>query len=163
MNDDTNPYEKIVEDMRNESYEGEAGFIIRSVSLIIDITLLSLIAGLMGASTSPEEGNIGFSLDGLGIVIFVIYYLVLEWSPLQGTVGKLLLGLKTCDEFGARLSLGKSLLRCISRGVTFFTLLLGFFTILFRDDNRALHDFMSSTYVLVKSIHSLPYCCAMAP
>lgn len=151
MNDEVNPYDKIVEDMRNQETEGDASFLARIFSLIIDLTILTFVTSLLGSTSGASEGSIGFSLDTTGVLVFILYYLLLEWSPLKGTIGKFLLGIKVCDEYGARLSFSKSLLRCISRGVTFFTFFLGYLTILFRDDNRALHDFMSSTYVLNKN------------
>lgn len=149
MND--NPYDKIVEDMRNQKTEGDAGFFSRISSLIIDLVILSVILSLFGTGMGPDEGYIGISLDNTGLFIFLLYFLILDWSPLRGTIGKYLFGLKVCDEFGARLSFGKSLLRCLARGVTLLTLFFGYLTILFRQDKRALHDLMSSTYVLEKT------------
>jgi uncharacterized RDD family membrane protein YckC len=82
---------------------------------------------------------------------FVLYCLLFEWPPLEGSVGKLVVGIKVGEEYGARISFGNSLLKCIARGVTLATLFLGYFTTPYRNDNRALHDLMSSTYALKRN------------
>lgn len=140
-------YDQIVEDMRSSDKREPAGFGLRFLSLFLDIAIVGFITDLLGSSIYPSNG-IGFNIDGTGFIVLAIYYLIFDWSPLRGTPPKYFLGLSVTDEYGARLSFSKSALRFISRAVTFFTLFIGFFIVLFRDDSRALHDIMSSTYVL---------------
>ncbi len=140
--------EDIENEVRSEGGFKQAGAFSRLTALIIDLVILYFVFKLYGATMLPDDGSIGFSLDATGILIAMIYYTSLEWSPLKGTIGKKLLRLRVVDQYGARLSFGKVMLRNISRLVTLFTLLIGFVIVFFRQDARTLHDIMSSTYVL---------------
>ena len=132
--------------MRNEQKHDDAGFFIRIFALLIDLLILSLLLSLFGTSLNNEPGNIGISLDASGSIIVALYYFITDWL-LKGSIGKKALRLAVFDEYGDRLSPSRSLLRILSRLLTFLTLFLGYLTIVFREDKRALHDIMSNTYV----------------
>ncbi|WP_434952228.1 RDD family protein [Shewanella sp. HL-SH4] len=148
-----NECDKIAEDLRNRvSYEN-VGFFKRILALIIDFFLLNMAWYLFGCWAKTYDSNemtTSYVLSDAGLLMLGLYYLVIEATPLQGTLGKFVLGIKVCDEFNNRITIRQNMLRNLGRIFTFFTMLLGYITVPFRKDKRALHDLVSDTYVLKK-------------
>jgi uncharacterized RDD family membrane protein YckC len=129
-----------------------ASFFHRIAALAIDLIILNIVLLLLGTSMAPRHDKsivIGFELDNKGVPVVVLYYLLSDWL-IRGTPGKRILGLRVKDNMGNKLSFGGAVLRSLARVITLVTFGLGFMTILFRRDKRALHDIMSSSCVLRK-------------
>ncbi len=82
------------------------------------------------------------------IFLFIVVSSVLEATPLQGSFGKILFGMKVASSKGKRLNIFHSLFR----GVVYFLNLIGFkITVwinFFLNDGRLLHDRVSGTIVI---------------
>ena len=85
------------------------------------------------------------------LVIIWLYYALLESSPLQASVGKILMGIKVVDRRGRRLSFWQATERIVSKLVTNVTFYFGFFVAAWDKKKRTLHDRISHSAVILKS------------
>lgn len=140
------------------------GFLRRWAALFIDSLLLGfafyvvffilvLVAGLGMGAFEPGASDTGATL--LVVVAYLVYPLMslayfvgMERSSLQATVGKLALGIKVVDEQGRRLGAGRALGRWFATLLSYLTLYIGFLMALFTDRKRTLHDMVSGTQVV---------------
>jgi uncharacterized RDD family membrane protein YckC len=76
------------------------------------------------------------------------YYIFLECSSWQATIGKRLLGLRVTDEHMRRISPGRSVLRYFGRNISTIPWLMGFLAPLITARKQALHDVIAGTFVL---------------
>ncbi len=88
----------------------------------------------------------------LSFIIWMLYSILLEASPLQGTVGKFVCRIKVVDCAGTRLTLARSIGRNTSKLVSYLPLGLGFLWAALSKQNQAWHDKMAKTYVVVREI-----------
>jgi uncharacterized RDD family membrane protein YckC/predicted RNA-binding Zn-ribbon protein involved in translation (DUF1610 family) len=159
------------EDLEDEADHGHqntgrnlvhAGFWLRVVAIIIDwflITVLTVIVvaimilvGILPGDQPP--GNAGQDEENAIILILVVlmwtYMTVMESSPLQGTLGKLALGLIVTDEFGQRISFGRAAGRNAARFLSDSTCSIGYIIAGFTERKQALHDLIAGCLVIKK-------------
>lgn len=151
-----------------------AGFWLRFVAYIIDYIILYVInliiiapvLGMvgMGAASmdfqSMTEGDIITMVTSIlmavvagSIVLMVVnllYYTLMEASKFQGTVGKIVLGLKVTDKDGGKVSFVTALLRNLGKIVSGAILLIGYIMAGFTEKKQALHDMFVGTLVVKK-------------
>lgn len=87
-------------------------------------------------------------IRNISFVVYLFYCVFLEYSPLQGTPGKRLMGLKVVDYHGGRLSLNQALSRNFSKSLSALPLSLGFLWTLWSPKKQAWHDSLAKTYVV---------------
>ena len=148
-----------------DSYYG--GFWIRLVAYFIDqavlgVVLVPVFMIFVLPSIITVIHNGGFEQDTpppefiLAIVSFslavfsshLLYEIVLTSSSWQGTIGKKLLRLKVTDDFGNRISIGRSTGRFFAKILSGLASNIGFIMIAFMDRKRGLHDVIAKTQVL---------------
>lgn len=151
-----------------------ASFGRRFVALIIDSILIGtaqmiIIAPLLGMlgvgvaanADSLENMNdaqtlgLASAMAGAGALVQVIslvvsgaYYVLMESSERQATVGKLAMGLKVTDLNGQRITRMAAFIRFIGRFVSTIIMLIGFIMAAFTEKKQALHDIIANTLVL---------------
>ena len=89
----------------------------------------------------------------LYIIIFVtaaLYYVLLTSSKYQGTVGKMIVGVKVVDPEGNRIGKGRALGRFFSYYLSGMFFSIGYIIAGFTPKKQALHDYIASTYVVKK-------------
>lgn len=136
-----------------------AGFWRRFAALLIDGIVIGVLFGLIA---TPIE-HILPSLDpvlahvlqsGLGIVILYlgigIYFILMESSRLQGTLGKRLVGIRVTDMKGDRITLLRATGRTLAKVLNAGTFYVGFLIAAFTEQKQGLHDVLASTLVLVE-------------
>jgi len=74
----------------------------------------------------------------------------MEASPLQGTLGKMMMGLKVADMQGNRISFLKALTRHLAKFLSFITFGIGYIMAAFTEHKQALHDKLAECTVLKK-------------
>jgi uncharacterized RDD family membrane protein YckC len=84
------------------------------------------------------------------IVLSIIYYAVMESSKYQGTLGKLMLGLKVTDEEGNRIGFWTAFGRLLSKTFLSGILFIGYIMVAFTKKKQGLHDLIVSTVVIKK-------------
>lgn len=96
-------------------------------------------------------GNFHFTFlshRALKLLVVMLYYAAMESSKFQGTIGKLVLGIKVTDVNGERITFSKALLRNLSKIISGAILMIGYLMILFDSKKQGLHDKIADTYVV---------------
>lgn len=91
-----------------------------------------------------------FFLSGL------LYFVLLESSKTQATIGKKIMKIVVVDANGERLSILKSFVRNISKILSFAILFIGYLMVVFDKKKQALHDKIAKTYLLKLNYDLLP-------
>ena len=86
-----------------------------------------------------------YSLAKLSLII--PYFVFLESSRWQATIGKKVLKIKVGDHDGKRISAGKAFLRLFGKWISGQILAIGYLMAFLTERNRALHDFLAKTLV----------------
>lgn len=86
----------------------------------------------------------------LGIIFGWIYFAVMESSSVQGTLGKMALGIKVTDLEGNQVGFGKATGRFFGTIISALILLIGFIMVAFTQKKQGLHDMMAGCLVVNK-------------
>jgi uncharacterized RDD family membrane protein YckC len=92
-------------------------------------------------------------LGALAISTFIAswpYYTLLESSPTQATIGKMIMRLKVTDLDGRRIRWGRASARYLGRWISGLPYCAGYLFPLFTARKQTLHDLMSRCLVLKK-------------
>ena len=84
------------------------------------------------------------------LILAVLYGAILEASKLQGTLGKLILGIKVTKTDGSRLSFINALGRSVIKLGSVLFLGIGCLIAAFTEKHQALHDFPANSIVVLK-------------
>lgn len=143
-----------------------AGFWRRFLAYLLDVLpIVLIVAGVfylfLGFDVTLQtywedrtlENRVRFLVErnrirDLSFLLWVFYSMVLEASPLEGTIGKLICGIKVVDEAGRRLGPGQSVRRNFAKLASYVPLGLGFLWAAFSKTKRAWHDTAAKTYVI---------------
>ncbi|MBL6447528.1 RDD family protein [Fulvivirga sp. 29W222] len=152
-----------------------AGFWLRFVAYIIDAIILSIgywiiispLLGLLGLGTfnSFSSGNMSeeemmgvasiFSgsivlIQIVSIILYWLYFALMESSNKQATVGKMALGLVVTDMHGNKISFGQATGRYFGKIISGLILAIGYIMAGFTEKKQALHDMLAGTLVVKK-------------
>lgn len=130
-----------------------AGFLPRLAAVIVDGVILGVVnfalRGVFGdVGADPTVGVTAGPASGLGAVISLAYFTVMEGGPWQATVGKRVLGLRVTDTNGEPIGYGKAFVRNIAKIVSGVILLIGYIMAAFTARKQALHDMIAGTLVV---------------
>jgi uncharacterized RDD family membrane protein YckC len=131
-----------------------AGLDVRLLAVIIDYFIIfaiyCVIALIIVLFLEERELKIKVSLAGLAIIPIVklVYSIVMEGSARQGTWGKVLMGLRICDEQGNAISFARALARNLGKIISSGTLGLGYLMGFFNKKQQCLHDLIAGTLVV---------------
>ncbi|GAB2984414.1 hypothetical protein GCM10027049_22750 [Mucilaginibacter puniceus] len=81
-------------------------------------------------------------------LVNLVYHIIMESSPKQGTYGKQLLGLKVCDLQGEPLTTSHAAGRNLAKILSNLTLYLGYLYSFFNEKKQCLHDVVAGTLVV---------------
>ena len=136
-----------------------AGFWIRFVAYIIDYIVLgvvdtvlsfAIIGSSMGMVMSDDYAGLGGMLAVYYLIVVVInlaYFVLLESSSRQASLGKMAVGIKVGDELGQRISGLNALGRSLSKLLSALILGIGYIMAAFDVRKQALHDKIANTVV----------------
>lgn len=133
-----------------------AGFWIRAAAVFIDGLIVSAIIGvlaglgfiLMYSNTNPESVVMLIILIyGVAIIGSVLYYVLMESSAKQGTLGKLAMGIKVGKQGGERITALNAFGRLLGRSLSGMILYIGYIMVAFDPKKQSLHDKLANTYV----------------
>lgn len=140
----------------------KVGFTERLVAYIVDIVPIAILVFLIlyvGFGLNPFDktneptGLFGDFLSGkalfryLGFGTWVVYSLLMDASKYQGTHGKVIQGLKVVNAKGERISFSESVIRNLSKIISYLPLFLGFIWPAIDNRKRTWHDMISGTKV----------------
>jgi uncharacterized RDD family membrane protein YckC len=133
-----------------------AGFWKRVAALIID-TIITTIGGfaigvvfgfIWGAAGMYDEKTFGQQGMLLGLIIYWLYFALMESSSNQATLGKRALGIKVTDLNGDRISFGKATGRHFGKFLSSIILCIGYIMVAFTQKKQGLHDIMAGCLVV---------------
>ncbi len=124
-----------------------------TVILTLSITASVLFAGSPAGTMKAGIVRLVASLDGTVVlfgwlVLWPLYFALLESSPWQATLGKRVFGLIVTDRDGARISFGRALGRHVAAVANYLSLMVGWLLVAIPGDKRGLHDQIAGTRVL---------------
>ena len=139
-----------------------AGFWKRFGAILIDTIIIIPISFIIGfaigfalivAGMDPEslaEPSIQFIFNIIGVIIAWIYYALMECSRMQGTIGKMALGIKVTDLEGNQISFAKATGRHFGKIISSVILGVGYIMVAFTERKQGLHDMMAGCLVVNK-------------
>lgn len=145
-------------------------YLIDGVAITVVFYILILIMGLFGFAViggvgalsdlesggSPSESAIialviaYFGMIFLLIIMYYLYFAIMESSKYQATLGKLAVGTIVTDMDGERISFGKALGRNLGKIISGMTCYVGYLMPLWTDKQQTLHDIMANCLVVEK-------------
>ncbi len=130
------------------SIGGPAGFWLRLVAAIIDgMIAQSFLIVLSAGLAFTLKGDIPSWIPFLLWIVTALYFIGMEASAKQATIGKMIAGVRVTDANGARISFLRSLGRYGMKVVSAMFPPI-FLMIAFTDRKRALHDMVAGTLVI---------------
>lgn len=101
---------------------------------------------MMAQMTSMLVQALEFSVIAT-VLIAAVYFIGMECSSWQATLGKRLAGIKVTDRRGARIGPARAAARFAAGALSWLTLNLGHALAAWTPEKRALHDYVAGTYV----------------
>lgn len=142
-----------------------AGFWIRFAASLIDgiiigipICIIAFILGIFSMATATDVNTDVYEQSQIILIIFlyvgafmisVLYYAGMHASKWQGTLGKMIVGIKVTDLNGRRISFGRALGRWFAM-ILSGILYIGYIMAAFTQKKQSLHDMIAGTVVVYK-------------
>lgn len=128
-----------------------AAYFIDGIVINIAMTIVGYALGV-GYLNSIADAAAGRSAAYtiIDIVVFWLYFALLESSSLQATLGKMALGIIVTDLDGRRISFARATVRQLSKILSTLTLFIGWLMAGFTIKKQALHDMIAGTLVVNK-------------
>ncbi len=133
------------------SFNRYSGFMRRFLATTIDWIIIGILYSILSIPLhfSLFDGDAIQTYPIIGIGLFtLLYYVFLESSAWQGTIGKMALNMKVVDENFARISPVKALVRYVASWLSRVILCLGYLWVIFDSKKQSWHDKIAGTYVI---------------
>jgi len=155
QNKDTSPQVLLMTEQHLRGHH--AGFASRFIAFVFDcvvsigVFMLTLAAASFAASVLTGS-SIHWSRANTWVVVaffaWEFFYFALAWTGGGKTPGMWLVGVQVVGQDGSRAGTKRGLVRTLAFPLSFILLGLGFVSILFEHDRRALHDLIADTAVI---------------
>jgi uncharacterized RDD family membrane protein YckC len=126
-----------------------AGFWIRVGALIIDTVIVQVVnvalAFIIVGGYDFVTPNV--SVQIFSVVLGIIYYIAMESSSRQATLGKMAVGIKVGKSNGERISFLNATGRYFAKFLSALILGIGYIMVGFDSKKQGLHDKLANTYV----------------
>lgn len=109
---------------------------------------VSTIAYTTGFTGVPHWHLHGGGGTIAGVVVTLCYYVLLESSRWQATLGKRICGMRVTDLHGGRINIGRALGRFLGKYVSAFLFGIGYLMVGWTRHKQGLHDKMAGTLVM---------------
>ncbi len=136
-----------------------AGFWIRVAAYLLDmvfyyiaIFVFGLIVGVSAFASGDVNTAAGLVVLYYLVIVFgfLLYKTLMESSSKQGTLGKMIVGIKVTKLDGDKISFGRSIGRYFSMILSGVILYIGFMMAGWTEKKQALHDMIAGTNVVYK-------------
>lgn len=125
-----------------------AGFWIRFAAFVLDAILLTIV---YSAALFLFMGGIGTEPSLLPVLVLsvlgILYFVGMESSSRQGTIGKSLIGIKVGNANGGQISFLNALGRYFAKILSGAILYIGYMMAGWDSKKQALHDKLANTFV----------------
>jgi uncharacterized RDD family membrane protein YckC len=130
-------------------YPRYAGFWKRVGASLLDAVIfgipIGIIAGIMFGFANQSGGSNLFTF-----IVGLLYKTLMESSSKQGTLGKMIMGIKVTDLNGERISFGRAVGRYLASIISTIILGIGLLMAGWTKKKQALHDIIAGTLVVNK-------------
>ena len=116
------------------------GLLIAFVSVLVYVVTLVLFFSVFSSYIQIEQWIV--------FILTILYFALMESSSHQGTIGKILVGLKVTDLNGNRISFGRALGRYFGKIISTLIIFIGYLMIAFTEKEQGLHDIIAGTLVV---------------
>lgn len=124
----------------------------RFAAFLLDLPFILALYYVCGSICIFLEDAWGFIFDTyiiMYIIMIIIYFCSLESSSLQGTIGKLLIGIQVQNSHeDSRITFTTALLRFVVKIFSILVFGLGILLIIFTKKHQGLHDLVAGTVVV---------------
>ena len=121
----------------------------RFAAAMIDGLLMSMV-GYLFPKIFLSEGEFTITTSPFAAVIALIYFAGMESSSNMGTIGKIALGIKVCDEEGECITFINACGRYLAKILSALILFIGFISMAFDKRGQAWHDKLANTFVVLR-------------
>lgn len=128
-----------------------ANFWLRAASDLIDRTILivgSVVLQIVLIPSATSVGEYFVQFLVFYIILGFIYSPVMDSSPKQGTLGKMMMGIAVTNKSGRRVNFRQASTRHACKVFSYVTLCIGFFMAGFTKNKQALHDIIAKCFVI---------------
>lgn len=132
-----------------------AAWLLDTIFLLILVSIISFISGLIlglilviiSSLMELQDVLLDVVIDIIVIVVPWLYYTLMEWSSMQGTLGKKIVGIKVTDLNGNRISFGRATGRHFGKFLSsIFS--IGFIAVIFTEKKQGYHDLLTRCLVV---------------
>lgn len=134
----------------------------RLVALFIDRMIIGFVVGWLAHPLWhfpfswtddfwTDSFNFSFSYLSYRFIkelVFLTYYSLMESSGYQGTIGKIIMGIRVTDLNGQAIALPKAILRNVGKYISGAIMGIGFLMIIWDSRKQGLHDKIADTLVV---------------
>lgn len=130
--------------------------IVRIPLSILQVLILGAGFTVAGDDITNDPGEVWTAFVAGGYLLFGVFSFVVDWgyfayfesSEKQATLGKQAMNIKVVTDNGGRLTFINALGRVASKLLSSMLCCIGYLLILFRSDEKGLHDLLANTYVV---------------
>jgi uncharacterized RDD family membrane protein YckC len=137
-----------------------AGFWIRTAAMIIDVIIIGILFFLSALTVGllmtlhilkrgAAERSLYFNISMIVVGSLAVLYFIAMESYIQGTLGKIAVGIRVGKLDGRRISFVNSTGRYLARSLSGI-LGIGYFMIFFNKKKQSLHDKLAKTFVFYR-------------
>ena len=116
-----------------------AGFLRRFGAWFIDGVLLTIVTIILAVIIGPSP---------IPFVIGLLYFIGMEGSPKQATLGKMAVRIVVTDVHGERITYNRATGRHLAKFISAVVLLIGFLMVAWTERKQGLHDMIAGTLVV---------------
>ena len=138
-----------------------AGFWKRLAAFVLDYAIVGVMAVLAGvviglfyrirAGAPPDDTASSVGTFAV-LLIWWLYYALMESSSRQATLGKMALGIKVVDEQGNPVSFARATARNVAKLLSVMILMIGYLMAGFTSRKQALHDMLAGCLVVNRAV-----------
>ena len=134
----------VVQDLGTFNY---ASYGSRVGAFFIDMVALGIVSTVLESVLAFVTNSTALS-SFVGLIVGIAYYVYMDSSERQGTIGKIVLKIKIVDMNGQRITTKQAVLRYIGRIVSGLVFGIGYLWPLFDKKHQAWHDMIAKTLVV---------------
>jgi len=128
-----------------------AGFWLRVAATLLDFIILNFAMALLLGEATFDYANFHAEYRGPGLIAGWLYFALMESSSRQATLGKIIVGIRVCNEQHEKITFQQATIRHFSKYLSILIFFVGFLMILGDVRRQALHDRIARTFVIKKA------------
>jgi uncharacterized RDD family membrane protein YckC len=122
-------------------------FFVLIIKLFPDAAFVQEMTASLENDTAKEDDSL---INLLFSLLFILYNIILTASPMQGTLGKKVVGIMVATKDYERVGLFRAIFREVGHLISTLILLMGYVMAAFTPRKRALHDYIAGTVVIYR-------------